>query len=120
MVTLYLEGARMAYYYFAFYDLNYYPRSLGLYMMTSAVAFFTNEQFEHFYLGTVYNRNALYKTQFSGVEFFNGFEWSRDINQLKNLIHRDQHVQRHHLLESEDFINRFYAGDLKKVIGSKT
>jgi len=38
-VTLYLEDA-LAYYYYAFYDLNYYARNLGMYMMTTAVQFF--------------------------------------------------------------------------------
>lgn len=117
-VTLYVERPRMAYYYFAFYDLNYYPRSLGLYMMTSAVDFFAHRRFKHLYLGTIYNRNAMYKTQFSGVEFFNGFEWASDLNQLKHLIHRDGRVRDHHLLESEDFLSRFYDGSVKKASSS--
>ena len=28
--TLYLEGKALAYYYYAFYDLNYYARNLGM------------------------------------------------------------------------------------------
>src|SRR5581483_6081878 len=39
-VTLYLEGDHLAYYYYAFYDLNYYSRNLGMFMMTFAVEFF--------------------------------------------------------------------------------
>src|SRR5436189_4464912 len=37
--TLYVQGKELAYYYYAFYDLNYYARNLGMFMMTSAVAF---------------------------------------------------------------------------------
>ena len=40
VATLYLEGKALAFYYYAFYDLNYYARNLGMFMMTSAVALF--------------------------------------------------------------------------------
>ena len=33
--TVYLEGKELAFYYYAFYDLNYYARNLGMFMMTS-------------------------------------------------------------------------------------
>ena len=86
---MFLEPPRAAFYYYAFYDLNYYEQNLGMYMMTSAVAHFAREHFHHLYLGTVYSQNALYKTQFSGDEFFNGFHWSNDLRQLKFLLQRD-------------------------------
>lgn len=114
VVTLFLDPPRLAYYYFAFYDLNYYARKLGIYMMTTAVDFFAREGFEYLHLGSVYSRNALYKTQFAGMEFFNGFEWADDLAQLKYLIQRDARVYDHHLLESADFLGRFYDGDLAK------
>jgi arginyl-tRNA--protein-N-Asp/Glu arginylyltransferase len=76
VATLYIEGRELAYYYYAFYDLNYYARNLGMFMMTSAVALFAERGFRHFYLGTCYSQTALYKTQFAGAEFFNGFRWS--------------------------------------------
>src|SRR3954470_18223230 len=79
--TLYLEGKELAYYYYAFYDLNYYARNLGMFMMTSAAAFFAGRGFKQLYLGTCYSQNALYKTQFTGAEFFNGFCWSGDIDE---------------------------------------
>ena len=37
LATLYLEGDRMAFYYYAFYDLAHANRSLGLFIMTTAV-----------------------------------------------------------------------------------
>src|SRR4029077_9995471 len=64
-VTLYLEPGHMAYYYYAFYDLKYYSRNLGMFMMTSAVGFFREHGLGHLYLGSCYSRNALYKTQFA-------------------------------------------------------
>src|SRR5207253_1360584 len=106
--TLYVEGRELAYYYYAFYDLNYYARNLGMFMMTSAVALFSERGFKHLYLGTCYSDNALYKTQFAGAEFFNGFRWSGDVSELKFIIKRDKGELNEHLLETEEFREKFY------------
>lgn len=108
-VTLYLQPPIMAFYYYAFYDLSYYRRNLGMYMMTSAVKFFAEQNFRYLYLGTCYSRNALYKTQFAGAQFFNGFRWSEDLKELKYLIQRDQHGVTQHLLETPEYQERFYG-----------
>lgn len=111
--TLYLEPDAVAYYYYAFYDLNYYSRNLGMYMMTSAVELFANRGFDYLYLGSCYSRNALYKTQFAGAEFFNGVKWSEDLEELKYLIKRKRWDQ--HLLETEEYRQAFYGGDLEQI-----
>jgi arginyl-tRNA--protein-N-Asp/Glu arginylyltransferase len=111
--TLYLEPQAVAYYYYAFYDLNYYSRNLGMFMMTSAVALFAERGFDFLYLGSCYSRNALYKTQFAGAEFFNGVRWSGDLEELKYLIRRKRWDQ--HLLESEEYREAYYGGDLGRV-----
>jgi leucyl-tRNA---protein transferase len=115
VATLYVEAKELAYYYYAFYDLNYYARNLGMFMMTSAVALFAGRGFAQLYLGTCYSQNALYKTQFAGAEFFNGFRWSGDMGELKFIIRRDQQEFREHLLETEEFRERFYKGDLHEI-----
>lgn len=114
--TLYLEQEKLAYYYYAFYDLNYYDRNLGMYMMTSAVDYFAQNKYDYVYLGTCYSKNALYKTQFHGFEFFNGFRWSNDLNELKFLIKRDIEIITQHLVESNDFYTKFYDGDLDNIV----
>jgi arginyl-tRNA--protein-N-Asp/Glu arginylyltransferase len=116
IVTLYLEPPEMGYYYYAFYDLNYYPRNLGMYMMTTAVDHFAREGYRFLYLGTCYSRNALYKTQFSGTEFWTGFRWSSDLAELKFMLERGLRVQDQHLLESEEYLARFYGGCLGEVL----
>jgi len=113
--TLYLEGDDLAFYYYAFYDLNYFQRNLGSYMMTSAVAEFARLKTRHLYLGSCYSESALYKTQFAGAEFFNGFRWSPDLKELKYLLKRDNSGAECHLVESEDFQREFYEGDLKRI-----
>ncbi len=111
-VTLYLEPPRVAFYYFAFYDLSYYRRNLGIYMMTRAVLLFQELGYQFLYLGSVYSQNALYKTQFKGAEFFNGVEWSRNLKELKYLVRRSEQIWDHHLLENEEYLRKFHQADL--------
>jgi arginyl-tRNA--protein-N-Asp/Glu arginylyltransferase len=115
VATLYVEGKELAYYYYAFYDLNYYARNLGMFMMTSAATLFAERSFKHLYLGTCYSRTALYKTQFAGAEFFNGFRWSDDLDELKFIIKRDKKELCQHLLETDEYREEFYDGTLEKI-----
>lgn len=115
VATLYIEPRELVYYYYAFYDLNYYARNLGMYMMTSAVVYFAQNKFKYIYLGSCYSRNALYKTQFAGAEFFTGFKWSTDLDELKFIIKRDKKGSYRHLLETPEYIEKFYCGDLGRV-----
>lgn len=114
--TLYLEGDALAFYYYAFYDLNYFQRNLGIYMMTSAVTEFARTGIRHMYLGTCYSENALYKTQFDGAEFFNGFRWSHNLKELKYLLKRDKPGAEQHLVETEEFKMQFYGDDLQRIL----
>jgi len=115
VATLYLEAKALAFYYYAFYDLNYYARNLGMFMMTSATELFSSRGMKHLYLGTCYSQTALYKTQFTGAEFFNGFRWSGDMSELKFIIARDKKELRQHLLETESYRAQFYNGDLARI-----
>jgi arginyl-tRNA--protein-N-Asp/Glu arginylyltransferase len=115
VATLYLEGKALAFYYYAFYDLNYYARNLGMFMMTSAVTLFAERSCRQLYLGTCYSDAALYKTQFAGAEFFTGFRWSANLKELKFILHRDQKDLRQHLLETEEYREEFYGGELIKI-----
>ncbi len=110
-VTLYLEKPSLGYYYYAFYDLNYYQRNLGMFMMTTAVELLANTGYRFAYLGTCYSQNALYKAQFKHAEFFNGFQWSRNLKELRHLIDRSQTVCHEHLLESPDYREKFAPAD---------
>lgn len=105
-VALFLYREHLAFYYYAFYDLSYFERNLGIYMMTCATNFFSAQGYSHLYLGTCYSERALYKTQFAGAEFFNGFGWSRNIDELKFILRRDTIPK--HLLEDPQFIEKFY------------
>jgi hypothetical protein len=114
--TLFLEGRELAYYYYAFYDLNYYTRNLGMFMMTSAAALFSERRCRRLYLGTCYSQNALYKTQFAGAEFFNGFRWSDDLAELKFILRRDEGEPSEHLLEAADYRRLFHHDSLDGMV----
>lgn len=116
LVTLYREGQHVVFYYYSFYNLNYYRINLGMFMMTTAVDFFAESGVKYLYLGSCYSRNALYKTQFSGAEFYNGFRWSDNLKELKYLIHRDGSAVNKHLLESDTFREQYYNGDLNDIV----
>lgn len=116
VATLFLEPRAMAYYYYAFYNLAYYERNLGMYMMTSAAGFFAERGFDFLYLGTCYRPNALYKTQFSGAQFFNGNCWSPNLDELKYLIRRDQEHPHQHLLETEEYCRLFHDGSVAPLV----
>jgi arginyl-tRNA--protein-N-Asp/Glu arginylyltransferase len=118
VATLYVEGGKLAYYYYAFYDLSYFNRSLGMFMMTSAAELFAGRGMSHLYLGTCYSDRALYKTQFAGVEFFNGFCWSSNLEELKFLLQRDQKKSDQHLLETEAYRAQFYEGELGNILSA--
>jgi arginyl-tRNA--protein-N-Asp/Glu arginylyltransferase len=115
-VTLYLEPPRLAYYYYAFYDLAFLNRNLGMFMMTSAVGLLAGKGFEFLYLGSCYSPNALYKTQFTGAQFFNGVRWSTNLEELKYLVARQDNTC--HLLESDYYRREFCGGGLDELLST--
>jgi arginyl-tRNA--protein-N-Asp/Glu arginylyltransferase len=115
LAVLFCEEPAVAFYYYAFYDLDYSDRNLGMFMMTSAVQLFAERGTQHLHLGTCYSSAALYKTQFNGVEFFNGFRWSSNLGELKQLLKRDVAGACKHALNDEDFVQAFHEGDLTGI-----
>ena len=115
LATLYLEPPALAYYYYAFYDAGHAVRSLGMFMMTTAVTLLAERGFRFLHLGSCYSQNALYKTQFAGAEFFNGFRWSENLAELKFILHRGEQASNQHLLESEEYRREFYHSELKAI-----
>jgi arginyl-tRNA--protein-N-Asp/Glu arginylyltransferase len=115
-VLMYLEGQSVAYYYYAFYDLEYFGRNLGMHMMTRAVELCAARGMAHLHLGTCYSERALYKTQFEGVEFFNGAGWSSNLEELKYLVRRE--ARGAHLLETPEFWERFHPGGIGEFGGA--
>lgn len=106
LVTL-LESNGTWFYSNAFYDPDHPFRSLGAFLMTETIRMLSQRGGEYLHLGTCYSRAALYKTQFPGVEFFNGYRWSADLEELKYLIERQEKETPGHLLEDPHFQARW-------------
>ncbi|CAB3764375.1 hypothetical protein [Paraburkholderia solisilvae] len=108
LVTALIEAPHFVHYNFAFHETDAHFKSLGIFMMTSAISKFSQLGFDHIYLGTCYSARSLYKAQFKGFEFFNGLRWSNDMQELNFLINRSR--QQHkipHLLECHDYLDQF-------------
>lgn len=93
-----IRTKKLMHYAYPFYDTTYFKRNAGMGMMLRAILHAKESGLDYVYLGTCYTEESLYKTQFEGVEYFTGFEWSDDIDKLKSLI-RGQ--VKGHLLENE-------------------
>jgi len=107
LVVLFLHQPDVAFYYYSFYDLGYVQKSLGMIMMTFLVGQMKKDGYDYIYLGSCYDRRALYKTQFEGMQFWNGRQWSDNKDELKYLIDRDQGQMTKHLLEDEYYVKHF-------------
>lgn len=73
-------------YAYPFYDLEYFKRNLGMGMILHAIRLAKDLGLRYLYLGTCYTEDSLYKTQFSGLEYFNGVKWVSDVDRLKALV----------------------------------
>ena len=60
------------------------PMAVGLHLIRWA----RQKKLDYLYLGTCYGR-LNYKRNFPGLEFFNGFYWSADYRELKQLLAED-------------------------------
>ena len=109
-------SSSFAQYAHAFYDLQYFEQSLGSRMMLEAVNWAKESNKKYIYLGTCYEKNAFYKTEFKGVEFFNGFRWSQNLEELKELVRNRDRVDEEYLLKDKDYLEKFYQSDLKSIL----
>jgi len=99
----------------AFYDLNFLSENLGARMMLEAVNLAKEREQKYIYLGTCYQESSLYKTEFKGVEFFNGFSWSKNSDELKKLIQRRGEE---FLLKDKEHLEKYYQGDLHQILNN--
>ncbi|MCL4392839.1 GNAT family N-acetyltransferase [Patescibacteria group bacterium] len=70
-------------YSYPFYDLDLNDRDLGLGMMSKVLEYAKDHDIKYVYLGSVYKKESLYKLQFRGGEWFDGYKWRDDLNTLK-------------------------------------
>ncbi|MCL5090583.1 MAG: hypothetical protein M1514_01090, partial [Patescibacteria group bacterium] len=100
----------------SFYDLSYFEQNLGARMMLEAIIWAKKSLKQYVYLGTCYEKGALYKIEFKGVEFFNGFTWSKNLEELKALVQGEE--GQGYLFRNKEYLNRYYQGDILNLLNN--
>lgn len=80
------ENSDWLHYAYPFYDLDANIPNLGIGMMTKAIHWAKENGKKYVCLGSAQNSAAIYKTQFSGFEWFDGNEWKTNANELKTIL----------------------------------
>lgn len=80
------ENNNCLHYAYPFYNLDTETPNLGIGMMTKAIVWAKEKNKKFVYLGSAQNPSAIYKTQFSGFEWFDRKNWQSDIEELKKLL----------------------------------
>jgi leucyl-tRNA---protein transferase len=70
-------------YSYPFYDLEKCSKDMGLGMMTKAIQWAKENGLKYVYLGSLQRPTDTYKLQFAGLEWFDGKEWSTDLEKVK-------------------------------------
>lgn len=100
----------------AFYEPQA-PSGRGAFLMTTLVDRLSRQGASHLHLGTCYSRSALYKTQFEGVEFFDGVGWKDDLALLKLLLSREERGVAGHLLEDPAYVEQAFPDGIDHAVG---
>ncbi|MFA6404774.1 MAG: hypothetical protein WCW03_02130 [Candidatus Paceibacterota bacterium] len=73
-------------YSYPFYDIESAIKDMGLWMMINAIIYAKDSRKRYIYLGSLQRPNDTYKLQFKGLQWFDGKEWSDDIEKVKILL----------------------------------
>jgi hypothetical protein len=111
-----METDRAIFYWHGFHKSDITNSGLGARMMLEAVKWAKEHGKQYAYLGTVYTNASLYKTNYKGWQFFNGFRWSNSKEELKFLIGKDQYDDGNELLMDEKYRERFYNNDIVRML----
>ncbi len=84
--TITYSSPTILHYSYPFYDLNNCPKDMGLAMMITAVQKAKEMGLKYVYLGSLQRPTDVYKLQFSGLEWFDGKDWSTDLVEAKKIL----------------------------------
>lgn len=80
------RNSHMLHYSYPFYSLEKAPKDMGLIMMTKTIAEANTQGIRYVYLGSLQRPTDVYKLQFEGIEWFDGKEWSKDLEKVKKIL----------------------------------
>lgn len=101
------------------YDPAYRVTSIGNHMMGTALSVFAESGSDHCYLGSCYQPGDLYKTRFDGMQFFNGYTWSDNRDELHFFVNRRNETVDNHTLGSGEYLDEFSSSDVQ-LLGKRT
>lgn len=84
--TISYSSPNILHYSYPFYDLQKCPKDTGLAMMINAIIFAKSSGKKYIYLGSLQRPNDTYKLQFSGLEWFDGKDWSTNLEEAKKIL----------------------------------
>lgn len=82
------ENNDILHYCYPFYTVETAPKDMGMGMMLRALIYAKEQGKRYAYLGSAQRPNDTYKLQFSGVEWFDGEKWQKNLEELKNLLQK--------------------------------
>lgn len=82
------QNSSILHYSYPFYDLDKCPKDMGMAMMINAILFAKNSKLKYIYLGSLQRSSDVYKLQFAGLEWFDGKNWSTDMDEAKKILTR--------------------------------
>lgn len=82
------ENPSLLHYSYPFYDLEKCSKDMGLIMMNKAIAEAKKSGLRYIYLGSLQRPTDTYKLQFSGIEWFDGKEWKKDLEEVKEILEK--------------------------------
>lgn len=85
------KNSKILHYSYPFYDLSLTPdqlsKNIGMGMMLEAIIYSQEKGCRHIYLGSAQRPGDRYKLQFTGLEWFDGKRWQRDLQTLKKALY---------------------------------
>ena len=76
----------LLHYSYPFYDLKKSPHDMGLGMMVRAIDYAKSKGMDFVYIGSLQRPADIYKLQFEGLEWFDGKNWKKDIEEAKSVL----------------------------------
>jgi arginyl-tRNA--protein-N-Asp/Glu arginylyltransferase len=71
------------------WDYSLPQTRLGQLSLQHEIAWAKDQGYDYVYLGPGYERSSLYKADITGFEWWNGDEWSTDVEEYRRLCKRD-------------------------------
>lgn len=80
------KNNEMIHYCYPFYEIEKSIKDMGLIMINKTINFAKENNYKYVYLGSLQRPSDVYKLQFEGIEWFDGKEWKRDLEEVKKIL----------------------------------